>query len=25
MIYEIEDEELIICAVRTRHRKNVYR
>ena len=25
VIYEIEDEELIVCVVRARHRKNVYR
>ena len=25
VIYEIEDEELTVCVVRARHRKNVYR
>lgn len=25
VIYEIKDEELIVCVVRARHRKNVYR
>lgn len=25
VIYEIEDEELIICVVRARHRKNIHR
>ena len=25
VIYEIEDEELIVCVVRARHRKDIYR
>ncbi len=25
VLYEIQDEELVVCVVRVRHRKNVYR